>query len=316
MEDIFKYCTKDQMNDFLLSLHLLPKEKNALKILYTLSNHTERHYRECKIPKRTNGFRTLHIPDPLLKSVQNNLLHQVLEQIPISIYAKAYHKGADLVSNAEPHIRKKIILKLDIEDFYDTIDYIMVYNTVFKKEIFPKPLRTLLTHLCLYNEMLPQGSPTSPAISNIVMKPFDDYIGTFCEKKNISYTRYADDLIFSGNFNIKELLHKVSAYLKKMGFTLNPKKTKVLKRNNKQFITGIIVNEKLQVDKKYRQRIRQELYYIQKFGLYSHMNRRHIENKDKYLKNLLGKIQFVLHVCPENIEFQKYRSYLLKQRKK
>ena len=92
-----------------------------------------------------------------------------------------------------------------------------VYNRCFLEEYFPRGVRILLTYLCTYNEFLPQGAPTSSYISNLVMRDFDEEIGSFCEKNNISYTRYSDDMTFSGNFGVKSVIYKVKAELKKIG---------------------------------------------------------------------------------------------------
>ena len=200
----------------------------------------------------------------------------------------------------------------DQKDFFNNISFMDIYNKVFLEEYFPKQVRTVLTYLCTYNEFLPQGAPTSSYISNLIMQGFDEEIGSFCEKNNISYTRYSDDMTFSGNFNVKMVIFKVKDELKKMGMQLNYDKIHVIYNNMSQQVTGITVNEKPQVLKVKRRKIRQEVYYIKKYGLYSHLKRINVKDEFSYLRSLLGKINFVLMVNSEDLEFFKYREFILK----
>lgn len=316
---LWKHCTALQCQDFILSLKLLPehngqfqKREEQLACLYRLSNQTWKYYRVKRIPKRDGGFRELRVPEGLLRMVQRNILHHVLDGRTISPYACAYRKGLSLCDNAMPHLRSSQILKLDIRHFYDDILFPSVYRCAFPGELFPPAAATLLTNLCCYQDRLPQGAPTSPAISNLVMKPFDDSMGEWCAVRNISYTRYCDDMTFSGTFCVKEVYGKVRSFLEAMGFYLNSSKTKLLNAGQRQMVTGIVVNEKLQVPRTLRRQIRQELYYCKKFGVVEHL--RHQQNKnacvqepEEFLITLLGRIQFVLQVNPQDLEFMEYR---------
>lgn len=307
--DIWKYCDKNHSREFLLSLNLtgnlnLTKEKQ-LSLLYGLSNHTEEHYQKIQIPKRNGAWRTLYVPDSLLKYVQKQILHKVLTQLPVSYCASAYKKGCSLKENAAPHTGKSIVLKLDILDFFGNITYISVYQHAFPGELFPPPVRTLLAHLCCYRDFLPQGAPTSPYISNLVLFPFDRYMERWCKNQNITYTRYCDDLTFSGSFEPKAVIRKVSSFLLRMGFEINPKKMKICPQGQRQIITGIVVNEKTQVPKTYRRNLRQEIYYIEKFGLSEHLAHIHLDlTPEKYLEHLKGKLRYVLQINPQDREFQ------------
>ena len=307
--DIWKYCDKNHSREFLLSLNLtgnlnLTKEKQ-LSLLYGLSNHTEEHYQKIQIPKRNGAWRTLYVPDSLLKYVQKQILHKVLTQLPVSYCASAYKKGCSLKENAAPHTGKSIVLKLDILDFFGNITYISVYQHAFPGELFPPPVRTLLAHLCCYRDFLPQGAPTSPYISNLVLFPFDRYMERWCKNQNITYTRYCDDLTFSGSFEPEAVIRKVSSFLLRMGFEINPKKMKICPQGQRQIITGIVVNEKTQVPKTYRRNLRQEIYYIEKFGLSEQTGHIHLDlTPEKYLEHLKGKLRYVLQINPQDREFQ------------
>ena len=307
--------TKDMANEFLLSLNLIDEklsDKEKIRKLYILSNNIEKNYKKTVILKKDGNKRIIYEPNYTLKKVQRNILDNVLSGFKVSKYAMAYVKGKSVKDNVLPHVNKRVILKLDIKDFFNNINFMDVYNKVFLEEFFPKQARTVLTYLCTYNEFLPQGAPTSSYISNLIMQDFDEEIGSFCEKNNISYTRYSDDMTFSGDFNVKMVIFKVKDELKKMGMQLNYDKIHVIYNNMSQQVTGITVNEKPQVLKVKRRKIRQEVYYIKKYGLYSHLKRINVKDEFSYLRSLLGKINFVLMVNSEDLEFFKYREFTLK----
>ena len=241
--DIWKYCNKSHTREFLLSLGLtgklnLPEEKQ-LSLLYGLSNHAEEHYQKVQIPKRNGTWRTLYVPDSLLKYIQKQILHKILMQFPVSSCASAYKKGCALKENAAPHSGKPIVLKMDIWDFFGNITFISVYQHAFPGELFPHSVRTLLTHLCCYKDFLPQGQ--------------------------------------------------------------------------QQIITGLIVNEKAQVPKAYRRSLRQEIYYIEKFGLSEHLAHIHSDlTPERYLEKLKGRIRYILQINPQDKVFQEAFTHLNK----
>lgn len=311
---MWKYLSKDGEKEFLLSLHLIngSNDKEILNKLYTISNNIENNYKIFKIKKRNGKTRTIYEPNPSLKIIQKNILHNILEDRYISKHAKAYKKGLSLKDNAYIHIKKDMILKLDIKDFFNNITFMQVYCTCFPEKFFPKSIGTLLTNLCIYKNKLPQGAPTSSYISNIIMLDFDIVIGKYCKENNISYTRYCDDMTFSGNFNKKELINLVKLELSKLGLSLNNEKITLITKKSRQVVTGIVVNNKMQVNIDYRKNIRKEIYFIKKYGITSHMNYLNLTiSKEKYLNQLLGRINFVLQIDDKNKEFIEYRKYIL-----
>lgn len=308
--------TKEERQS-ILSLHLIDETiltRDAVTTLYAVSNHTMNHYYKYMIPKQNGTKRVILEPDYLLKHIQKNIYHRLLEQREISKYATAYHSHADVKDNAFVHLNQPLILKLDITSFFDSITFPMIYRTVFNTNYVPLTIGTLLTHLCCYDDILPQGAPTSAVISNLVMKHFDDVVGDWCEKQKIRYTRYCDDMTFSGQFEPRDVIKKVNGLLYSMGMELNHQKTKVISSGQRQTVTGIVVNQKLRVLKSYRKEIRQEIYYIEKYGMISHLmwkyNLLHeptIEFQTKYLRKLYGKITYILHIDPDDIECQTYQ---------
>lgn len=313
---MWKYITKDQTKEFLLSLNLINNklnDKEKIQKLYSISNNIENNYKVFKIKKRNGKFRTIYEPNHTLKSIQRKILNNILNNKSISKYAKAYKKGISLRDNAVEHLNKNIILKLDIKDFFETINFIDIYNNCFSIEYFPKEIGMLLTYLCTYDDHLPQGSPTSSYISNLVMKEFDEYIGEFCDKNNISYTRYSDDLTFSGNFNPSVIIKKVRKNLLKLGLEINNSKTHIIKKGNRQTVTGIVVNEKIQISSDYRKEIRKQIYYIKKYGIKSHLQFTNNNISEiEYLNSLYGKISYILLINNEDKEFIEYKNYINK----
>ena len=225
---MWKYIGIKECNEFLLSLHLFNSkdDKKYLKTIYSITNNIENNYKVYKIKKRNGKLRTIHEPNKLLKHIQKQILNNILNNKEMSIYAKAYHPGISLKENAIPHTNKDLILKLDIKDFFENINFIDVYNACFPIEYFPKSVGMILTYLCTYQDHLIQGAPTSAYISNLVMKDFDNVIGEWSNSNNISYTRYSDDMTFSGDFNPSEIITKVRKMLSKLGLELNDDKIK------------------------------------------------------------------------------------------
>lgn len=314
---MWQHLTKSKINEFILSLNLISNEKfsdkEKLKLLYTISNHAEKHYKVFKIPKRNGGYRTIYEPDYTLKSIQRNILNNVLNERITSSYAKAYKKGLNLVDNAIPHINKKVILKLDIKDFFPSIDFLKIYKKAFPRNIYPEAVASLLTNLTTYNNFLPQGTPTSSYISNLVLRSFDIKVGNFCEDRNISYTRYCDDMTFSGNLDTKEIITFVKNALFKEGFILNKQKIKIIKPNKAQRVTGLVCNEKLNIPRPYKKAIRQSMYYINKYGLDNHLKHiKSLDDKTTYLNKLYGQVLFVLQIEKDNQEFLNYKNTLIK----
>ncbi len=303
-----KYLTKSMINSFLLSLHLCEEKTDELTIkkLYAISNNIENNYQVFSIEKKNKKMRKIYAPNYNLKNIQKNILHNILEQMPISPYAKAYIPGAHLKENALPHCSKRIILKLDIKDFFSSITFGEVLRNCFSYDYFPNSIAVLLTKLCTYYDYLPQGAPTSAYISNLVLKEFDEEVGKYCDSKNISYTRYSDDLTFSGDFCIREIKNYVKKEILKRGYLLNNEKTKVITCKNRQQVTGLVVNKKIQTNKTYRHKIRQEMYYIKKYSLKSHLERLGIEDEKKYLLSLKGRINYCLQINKLDQEMNKY----------
>jgi len=282
------------------------------RALYSVSYHRNSHYRKVQIPKANGEFRELSVPDEFLKSIQRNIASKLLAFEEISPFATAYCSGGSTKKNASPHVGKHVILKLDIRHFFDNIIYPMVKDKVFPAERYSEANRVLLTMLCMHRDALPQGAPTSPVISNIIMKDFDNVIGQWCREQQIEFTRYCDDMTFSGDFDPKPVIQMVKRELRKLGFFLNDKKTTVVRDGQKKTVTGIVVNEKANVPSGYRRKLRQELYYCGKYGLKNHMLRQNLQlTEERYLCQLLGRVNYVLQITPDDSEMRRCKDWLL-----
>lgn len=311
---MYKYLTMDKYNEILSSFNLVNTTdiKKINKILYNISNNIDANYTEIIIKKKMGGIRFLYEPSKTLKSIQKRILKNILEERKLSSYSYAYRKNLSVFENAKPHVGKNIILKLDIKNFFDNINFNLVYDECFNEDLFPKKLGILLTNLCMYDNKLPQGAPTSGYISNIVMRSFDEKIGKYCEENGITYTRYSDDLSFSGDFDVNEIIVLAQNLLKEKGLKLNKKKIKVVSKKTRQQVTGIIVNEKVNIRRSYKNKIRQEIYYINKYGLDNHLNKiDYKKTKKEYLQNLLGRINYVYSITKEN-KFISYKEDIIK----
>ncbi|MBE6308530.1 MAG: RNA-directed DNA polymerase [Bacteroidales bacterium] len=276
-------------------------------------NQPKSFYKEYSIPKRNGDRRIIHEPLPSLKEIQTWILKYILNpgaKIFVSSVAKAYIPKQSVRDNARFHKRQKYVLCLDLKDFFDSISFQQVFS-VFRNMGYSKALATLLSNICILNNSLPQGAPTSPMLSNMVFKYYDDKIFDYCKSRNIRYTRYADDLTFSGDFNCKAVVSFIRKVLSKTSFAINDNKTKFVSRGNRQEVTGVVVNEKLQTAAIYRKKIRQEVYYIIKFGVDKHLEA--IEWKRpiiEYLHHLLGRINFTLTINKNDSEMRKYYEYI------
>lgn len=279
--------------------------------LYGVSNHITRHYRTVKLRKENGDYRVLHVPDEILKTIQRRIADTLLCRMEVSPYAKAYVDGGSIRRNAMPHVGKDKLLKLDIVHFFDSILYSAVKDMAFPGEIYSEQNRILLAMLCYYDQVLPQGAPSSPVITNIIMRDFDETVGRWCGERKLAYTRYCDDMTFSGSFDQTEVIAFVSGELRKMGFFLNKNKTVVADRHHSQRVTGVVVNEKLSVPSEYRRKLRQELFFCRKYGVASHLQKNGSPDpEDLYLQKLLGRVNYVLSVMPDDREMREYRSWI------
>ncbi len=224
----------------------------------------------------------------------------------MSKYSKAYVKGSSIKQNAKFHRNQRVVLTMDIKDYFDTIKIDEVKTFLNEIGYDYEVVEVLSTVMCLYN-CLPQGSPTSPYLSNLITKKIDDELSTLATSYGIRFTRYADDITFSGDFNVGVIINKAREIIGKFGFQINDDKIRAQEQHEQQLVTGIVVNStKMQVAKKRRKDVRQQMYYIKRFGLENHLSKRKI-TKSNFLSHLLGVINFILFINPNDSEVLGYK---------
>lgn len=275
------------------------------------------YYRHYDIPKKSGGTRPIDEPLPSLKEIQSWILLNILyPAMPkhLSPVAKAFVPGKSLRENARFHRNKQTVVALDLKDSFGSIRFGEVYG-FFTKLGYNSSVAMMLTRLCVFKGSLPQGAPTSPMLSNLVFQELDNKIFRYCRDRKIMYTRYADDMTFSADkMDVTHLISYVRMLIAPKRLKLNDDKTNVMGRGASQRVTGIVVNEKIQVPKAYRDKVRQEVYYCMKFGIANHMQHTHypewINTPEQYIHHLQGKINYVLQVNPKDEMFRKYASWL------
>lgn len=274
------------------------------------AKYTSYFYRKFSIRKKNGKTRELAEPLPSLKEIQDWILENILSSVKVSKYAKAYVKNKSLIENVKYHKGRKAILALDILNFFGSIKLRHV-EAIFSDLGYSSNISNLLAKLCTCDCSLPQGASTSPYLSNIYLRSFDETISTYCNNNDIRYTRYADDLTFSGTKESLNIIGFIQTELFTFDLVLNEEKSKIMERNQRQIVTGIVVNDKIQVPKDIRNFIRNEVHFLKKFGLKEHLIKTK-NNKANYIEHLLGKINFVLHINPNDKRMQDYKSKVMK----
>lgn len=264
--------------------HLCEQLSITEQLLYYLTYKKEYCYFQKVIPKKDKTERILNVPSLSLKVVQKWILKEILEKILVSEQAMAFvpHKNG-LRENAERHKKNIFLLEMDITNFFGTITEQQVY-TLFCNIGYNTKVAGILANLCTYDNYLPQGAVTSPYIANLVCYHMDARINGYCSRKDIVYTRYADDLTFSSDNRM--LLNKIEKFIKYIvtdeGFTINDKKTRYLSNDVKKTVTGITINDdSIHVDKKFKRDLRAQIYCSIKLKDYQNNSQ------------ILGKIAYV-----------------------
>lgn len=223
------------------------------------------------------GFRTVHkVWTAQLNNslkILNNYLTEIFKPLDI---VHGFVKGKNIRSNAESHLTKKIILSVDIKDYFETITEEMVKNGLMNLG-YKEDISLWIAKITTINNQLVQGFCTSPTLANIVTHKLDKELKKLCGK-NITYTRYADDLYFSSNSEDIPL-ENIKLIIESYHFSLNDKKTKFMKRGQKQYVTGLTTfdHKTPRISKKRKKNIRLEINYIVKFGYMSHAKHRLIK---------------------------------------
>ncbi len=217
-------------------------------------------YRERLIPKKRGGQRRLLIPNAELKTLQRRILRRVLSKLRAHPAATAYERGKSIVDNARPHVRRAVVIKLDLVDFFPSCGIERV-ERYFRFIGWNTEAAEILTKLCTHEGGLPQGAPTSPRLSNLLMFGFDHSLARFVRRRKGAYTRYADDITISFPKDYPKRIRGAIQFVKRraraFGLTVHgAKKLRILRRHQQQRVTGVVVNEAMQLPWAVRRKLR------------------------------------------------------------
>lgn len=236
-------------------------------------------YSTFTIPKRRGGTRTIEAPDEKLKALQRLILHRLLNPLPVPEAATGFVVGRSIVDNARPHTESAVVINIDLADFFPSITANRV-EAAWRALGWGAEAAGVLTRICTNENHLPQGAPTSPALSNLVCRHLDARLAALVDKRDGAYTRYADDLTislpdFGRNKRLRphrsgqvrarpargvvgrQLLTHVKAIIEAEGFKIQmKKKVRVQRAHQRQTATGLVVNQAVNLPRETRRLIR------------------------------------------------------------
>lgn len=286
---------------------------------YVYKRSPSTQYKSFSIHKKNGGMRTIHAPQTNLKIIQRSLSNELVKLRVFGPAVNGYVKDRSIKTNAGFHVGKKYVLNIDLQDFFNFITSKRLYGMLINKpyELHSK-IASYIVNACTLNGVLPQGAPSSPILSNLICAKLDSELLSIARKLRCTYTRYADDITISSNSeNIRQLVFMqiseehgeitsgIGEFLKSIivrnGFEINHKKIRFSNRGARQEVTGLIVNEKVNVKRRFVRQIRAMLYAWKTFGYPAAAQ----EYKDKYdysqqgtefINVVAGKISFVRQI--------------------
>ena len=299
--------------------------KSAKYINYLLYNvKTDNLYNSFTILKKNGGERVIHAPKKELKFLQKKLSNVLWECYLESIESKskdknfktpvlshAFEKGKSIITNSQMHRNKKYILNIDLKNFFDSFNFGRVRGFFIKDRDFAvsPEIATVIAQIACYQGKLPQGAPSSPIITNLITRILDYRIVKIAKKYRFTYSRYADDMTFSTNRELnsnklrasKELdnfLTELEEVIISSGFEINPKKTRLSNNMQRQEVTGLVVNKKINVKREYIKNTRAMAFQLYKDGTFE------IGKKPGTINQLTGRFAFIFQI-------DQYNNYLL-----
>lgn len=274
------------------------------------------HYHRFTIPKKSGGEREISAPKGLLRQAQTWVKSEILDRLEVHPNAIGFVKEKSTVDNAKPHVGKQVVIKMDLKDFFPTIHFCRVRG-LFQSFGYSGEIATILALLCtepprqeveyknkvyyiaMEERQLPQGACTSPAITNLICRRLDHRLCRLSEKLGFTYTRYADDLTFSSDNNDSKLMGHLMGMVRKVikseGFQVNEEKTRVLRASGRQRVTGIVVNDKLSIDRQSLRRFRALLHNVEKNGL----EKENRQNRANFWQYIVGYASYIRMVRPD-----------------
>jgi RNA-directed DNA polymerase len=273
------------------------------------------HYTRRVVPKRSGGERVILAPKRELKALQRRVLDDLVAQVPVAPTVHGFVRGRSIVTNAGQHAGKQVVLKLDLKDFFPSVTFPRVRGQ-FIAMGYSFAVASTLALLCTEYDReafehdgkryfvsvgprhLVQGAPTSPALANLVAWKLDKRLGGLAAKRGFTYTRYADDLTFSGDdvVGVQGVRVLAQRIIREEHFTPNTAKTRIARRSARQIVTGIVVNDALATPRTLRRRLRAIVHNAQRTGLTA-QNR---EQRPGFKQYLDGMIAYIHSVNPRH----------------
>lgn len=318
----------NQTKSMIYGQELFPFNTNHL--IYFTDKNRKKFYKEFKIKKKSGSYRTIYSPTQGLKEIQKVL--SVILQCVFTPHELSFGfvKNKNIVDNAKIHERQDFVFNIDLKDYFTSIDKSRVWKCLQLSPFYLNDSRErfdiaeIISSICTvemeverYNEkrefvkllryVTPQGAPTSPVLSNIICQRLDYLLTGLAKRFGVKYSRYADDITFSSNINVfkndVEFYEELNRIIEDQRFAINKTKTRIQTKDYRQIVTGLVVNSKANVSKKYIKELRMWLYYWERYGYEkaSHYFLKHyLLNRPRSIKGSLnmsnvisGKLHFL-----------------------
>ena len=249
-----------------------------------MRSNRRKRYREFTIPKKSGGERRILAPNPGLKLLQtkiNGVLQEVYRPRPAAF---GFVRDRNIMMNAKHHIGNRWVFNVDLRDFFPSINFGRVRGLFINKPYeLPTSVATIIAQICCHDNQLPQGAPTSPVLSNMICRRMDSDLLSLARKHSSVYTRYADDITLSSNRQIFPAALAITqsdgfggttvpgtellSIVQKNGFQINDDKVRLQRRTRRQTVTGLLVNEKVNVPRSYVRELRGMLHAWERYGM-------------------------------------------------
>jgi len=277
----------------------------SIQTLAGILSNSSKYYRSFEIPKRRGGLRKIDAPYPILEQIQRALVRYLQNRCEISECAYAFCRGKNAVMHASSHVGSNEILTVDVENFFGSITRQQIQQTLLINNIESdnSHIASLISTL---NGVLPQGAPSSPFLSNAVFHALDVRFSRLASHLELNYTRYADDLAFSGQSIPRNLPRLIDKILSSKGYNLNSMKTKLKINGARKIITGVSISSGVpKAPRQFVRSVRAEVHRIEKnIGQFSAS----ISIDPFIYERVLGKLNYWLQIEPNN-------EYAIKKRK-
>lgn len=248
------------------------------------------YYRNFRVKKKNGSYRYINEPLNQLFTIQKEFSQFFLINRTKNYHSHGFELNKSIITNANKHVNKKIVLNIDLEDFFSNISTPRISKLLLDKFNISEVEAIKIADLLTYKNSLPQGSPSSPVLSNLICEQLDYELHKYCKQFNITYTRYADDMSFSFSFNKLPIIQvkNIIFIIEQNNFKINKKKYRYYYRNARQLVTGLVVNEKINVKREYYKNLRAILYNWSTKGI--------AYSQDKFIEKYGENKNFILTV--------------------